>query len=328
MENKNPKVLKDFLDYLLLYKNYSRDTIKEYGLDLLMFFRFLIEYLDLKIDTKDINAFILSKVKESDIIAFLIYLNEYHNNCYKTRRRKVSSIRSFYKWLLNNYPTLIKDSPASDIPCIESTVRLPKYLKLNDIKKITNVFNKENCKNPIRNNVIIILFLNCGLRLSELIDLKIRDVKLNEKYINVIGKGNKERKIYLNKISLKVLKRYLDTKKVLNLDEHVFLSKQNKKLSRRSVIAICKKAYDLAGLKECGYTTHTLRHTAATYLYKSSKDILVVKEFLGHSSTQASMIYTHVENEEIRKAVNSNPLANYGKDKNYWRKTLIGRERA
>ena len=119
--------------------------------------------------------------------------------------------------------------------------------------------------------------MNCGLRLSELIDLKIRDVKLNEKYINVIGKGNKERKIYLNKISLKVLKRYLDTKKVLNLDEHVFLSKQNKKLSRRSVIAICKKAYDLAGLKECGYTTHTLRHTAATYLYKSSKDILVVK---------------------------------------------------
>lgn len=311
MNIENPKILNDFLSYLVIFKNYSEGTIREYNSDLLLFFKFLIKYLNLKIKTQDINVFILASVKESYIIAFLVYLNYERNNCFRTRQRKVSSIKTFYKWLFSHYPAFYnRENPTKNIPHIEKTDRLPKYLKLNDAKRLQQIFNISNSRNYIRDNTIIILFLNCGLRLSELANIDIKDIDFNNKSISVVGKGNKERTVYLNKITIKSIKKYLETRKVIKINEPLFFDNRNKRISIHNIEKICKKAYELAGLKEYNFTTHSLRHTSATYLYKSTKDILITKKFLGHARLDTTEIYMHIENEDVKKAVNSNPLNN------------------
>lgn len=316
MNRENPKILNDFLNYLLVFKNYSKGTIREYNSDLLIFFKFLIKYLDLEIKVNDINVFILASVKESDIIAFLIYLNNNRNNCFRTRQRKVAAIKTFYKWLFSNYPAFSnKVNPTKNIPHIEVTDRLPKCLQLEDAKKLQHIFNITNSRNAIRNNTIITLFLNCGLRLSELVSIDIKDINFDKKTINIIGKGNKERTIYLNNKALKAIKLYLSTKNIVNLKDPLFLDNKNKRMTTFNVEKICKKAYRIAGLENYGYTVHSLRHTAAAYLYKSSKDILVVKEFLGHARLNTTEIYMHLDNDDVRNAVNSNPLNNYKTEK-------------
>lgn len=310
MKRENPKILNDFLNYLAT-QNYSIGTIRGYNIDLLIFFNFIIKYLSLKIETKDINVFTLINVKGKDMIAFLSFLSYNRDNSAKTRQRKISAIKTFYEWLIVNYPTFDAKNPTDAIPIIKETERLPKYLKLNEAKKLQCIFNKYNSRNYIKNNAIITVFLNCGLRLSELINININNIDFDDNIMIVIGKGNKERVVYLNKITVKVLKEYLATRKVINLNEPLFLNSQNKRFSRRGIEAICEKAFKLADLEELRYTTHTLRHTCATFIYKETKDILIVKEILGHENIISTQIYTHVENEEARNAVNRNPLANF-----------------
>lgn len=311
MRKENPKILNDFLNYLIVFKNYSKETVKGYNIDLILFFKFIIQYLNLEINLKDINIFILASVKESDIIAFLVYLNYNRENCFKTRQRKVAAIKTFYKWLFSNYPSFSKENPTKNIPHIEVTDRLPKYVRLADAKKLQKIFNITNSRNAVRDNTIITLFLNCGLRLSELVSIDIKNINFDKKVISVIGKGNKERQIYLNKKAIQAIALYLKTKKIINLRDPLFVDSRNKRITKFNVEKICKKAFKLAGLEEYGYTVHSLRHTSATYLYKETKDILIVKNFLGHSSLQSTEIYTHINNEEIKKAVDSNPLNNY-----------------
>ena len=311
MTKENPKILNDFLNYLIIFKNYSKETVKGYNIDLILFFKFIIQYLNFEINLKDINIFILASVKESDIIAFLVYLNYNRKNSPETRNRRLAAIKTFFKYVYMKYPNLqYKLDPAKYIKNAEHMVRLPKYLKLEDAKKIENVFNITNSRNALRNNTIITLFLNCGLRLSELVSIDIKNINFDKKIINVIGKGNKERVVYLNKTALKSIKQYLSSKKISNNDP-LFINNKNKRITKFNVEKICKKAFKLAGLEEYGYTVHSLRHTSATYLYKETKDILIVKKFLGHSSLQSTEIYTHINNEEIKKAVDSNPLNNY-----------------
>ena len=154
--NECPAILSNFLNYLIGVKNYSMYTIKNYYLTLISFFKFIKEYMDIKIDLKDFNVFILANVKESDIIAFLVYLNYNKDNVGQTRSGKLSHIRIFYKWLFTNYkPFNEKENPAKYISNIEPVVRLPKYLNLEEVKRIQNVFTAENTKYPIRNNTII-----------------------------------------------------------------------------------------------------------------------------------------------------------------------------
>ena len=316
MNKENPKVLNDFLSYLIAFKNYSKETIKAYNVDLILFFKFLIKYFDLEIEVKDINIFILASVKESDIIAFLVYLNYHRDNCFKTRQRKVAAIKTFYRWLFSHYPAFYnRVNPTKGIPHIEVTDRLPKCLQLEVAKKLQHIFNITNSRNAIRNNTIITLFLNCGLRLSELISINIKDIDFNKNILTVIGKGNKERTIYLNKRVLKAIKLYLSTKKVIDLNSPLFVDNRDKRITKFNVEKICRKAYKLAGLEEYGYTVHSLRHTAAKYLYQSTKDILVVKKFLGHERLDTTQLYMHLDNEELKKAVDSNPLSNYFESK-------------
>ena len=313
MKRENPKILNDFLNFLLLIQNYSKETIKNYNSDLLIFLKFIIKYLELDMQVKDINIFILTSIKRSDIIAFMVYLNYERDNCFKTRQRKIASLKSFYKWIFNNYPSITKykENPTINIPAIKPAERLPKYLSLEKVKRISNVFNLSNSRNAIRDNTIITLFLNCGLRLSELSGINICNINFNKRTLNVIGKRNKERVVYLNKKTINSIKEYLSLKKIIDYKGPLFTYGQNKRLSIYSIEKICHKALKLANLSEYDYTVHSLRHTAAVNIYRHTKDILVLKEFLGHVSVLSSEVYMHIDNDAVRNAVNSNPLNSY-----------------
>lgn len=311
MRKENPKILNKFLVYLKTIKNYSPRTINGYNLDLLTFFRFILEYLNLDIEIKDINIFILANIKESHIIAFLVYLNKIKNNSPETRNRILSAIKSFYKYLIIKY-LYFKDklNPAEHIKSAEHMIRIPKYLNIDDAKKIQKVFNKHNSRNPIRNNAIITLFLSSAIRLSELANINIKDINFDEKLIKIIGKGHKERFVYLTDNAINSIKEYMSHRSIVDNDA-LFLNNKYKRLSIYGIERICNKAFKLAGLEEHGYTTHSLRHTAATYIYGETKDILVVKEVLGHTSIISTELYTHLENDELKSAVEKNPLNNY-----------------
>ncbi len=315
--NKNPDILNKFITYLLNIKHYSISTANEYKLDLLIFFRFIKQYCNISIKISEFNSSVLLSVKESDILAFIVYLNHNRNCTASTRKRKIYAIKAFYKWLFAFYSIKNIQNPAEELPNIQQIQRLPKYLTLEQAKKLKNVFDTTNSKFPLRNNTIITLFLENGLRVSELININLSDLNLNDNYIKIIGKGNKERLCYLNKNTKEQIKEYIQTRNtgkenIINIKEPLFLSYRKSRLNRRTVEEITEKAYKLAGLENLGYTTHTLRHTSATIMYQyTNADILLIKEFLGHSSVQSTQIYAHINNEQIRNAVESNPLSNF-----------------
>ena len=299
MNKDNPKILNDFLNYLKITKNYSKGTIAGYELDLMIFLKFIVRYFDLEFSINDI-----------DIFAFLIFLNHEKENIAKTRNRKLAAIKQFFKYLYAKYPSLKnKLNPAENINFAEKMYRLPKFLDLSNAKKIQCVFNKLNSKNYIRDNAIITLFLQTGIRLSELQNINIKDINFTDKTIKIIAKGNIERKIYLNATSVAAINNYLKTRKYEN-QEPLFISNRKKRISKSSIENICKKAYKLLGLNEKEYSVHTLRHTVATHIYKETKDILIVKKILGHKSIAATEIYTHIENDIIKDAFDKHPLAN------------------
>lgn len=311
MKKENPKILNLFLRYLL-GQNYSTLTVNGYAIDLLIFFKFIINYLNLGIQVKDIDVFIFLKIQKSDIIAFTIYLGENKKNCSNTRHRKIAAIKAFYDWLYKKYSVFKgKTNPTKTLPSVEKIMRMPKYLKLEDAKKIQNIFNISNSRYYIRDNTIISLFLASGMRLSELSNIKIKDIDFSKKNVQIIGKGNKERIVYLTDKIIKQLKKYLDTRQIIDANEYLFINNKNTKLSNRSIENICDRAFKLVGINDKKYTVHTLRHTFATYIYKQTKDILVVKEILGHETINATMIYLHIDNDDLKKAVRSNPLNDF-----------------
>lgn len=322
-EKDVPEILKRFDNYLLGIRGFSINTIKAYNTNLLMFFKFIIEYMNLKIELSKINTIILLQVKKSDIIAFLVYCNFSRDNTAETRQCKLAAIRTFYEWLLSITPGgYTQLNPTKNIPNIEPIERLPKHLSLDQAKKIQEIFSLENSRFSVRNNAIISTFLSTGARASELIKANLKDVNLKNNTLTVIGKGNKERTLYLNKSCKEKLEKYIEQrnrgKKIINLNnEPLFLNKNGSRIGIDCVENICEKAYKLMGLSNCGYTTHTLRHTAATMIYiYVSQDILLLKEFLGHESITSTQIYTHIYNKQVKEAVDKNPLNNFEKTAN------------
>ncbi len=313
---KNPIILNHFLKYLFNVKHYSINTINEYRLDVMMFLRFIKQYLSISIEVNRFSVFIIRNVKREDLLAFLVYLNTNRNCTACTRKRKIAAIKAFYKWLYTFYPAENMCNPAENLPSIQEVSKLPKYLSLNEAKGLTGIFNLSNCNNPERNNAIIALFLNCGLRVSELSNIRLCDLNLHEGSIRIIGKGNKERIAWLNKYTKEIIGDYLNVRN-RNLElvddmQCLFLNRVHQKLAVRTIEAIVDKAYNLAGIGDRGYTTHTLRHTSATIMYQYVKpDILMLKEFLGHSTIKSTEIYTHINNDQLKKAVDSNPLCDF-----------------
>ena len=234
-----------------------------------------------------------------------------------TRARKISTIRIFFSYL-SQKAKIIDNNPAQNIETPKKEKRMPRYLTLDDSKKLLNVTMDENDENKERDYAIITIFLNCGLRLSELVGINISDINFDDYKLNVIGKGNKERTIYLNKACVNAIRAYLDVRPKVaikvddkNSQKALFLSKRHERISNRTVQYIVDKELRKAGLDTSKYSTNKLRHTAATLMYQyGNVDIRALQELLGHESIATTEIYTHVNNQQARNAVESNPLAN------------------
>ena len=328
--DENPDFLNDFLDYSSTILNKSENTMKEYNYDINHFLKF-IKYKfkmaemddetglsNIKINDLSLNT--ISKIQLQDIHAFLGYMKETFHSKPATLARKTASIRVFFHYLCNKTKR-IPNNPAIDLESPKLGKRLPKYLSLEQSQALLKVAQTPpdgthgNHDNSIRNFAIITLFLNCGMRLSELVGINIKDIDFSENKLNVIGKGNKERTIYLNKACIKAINEYLTVRPregvKFNSKDALFLSEQKKRISNRTVQYIVQQEMQLAGIDPNKYSVHKLRHTAATLMYKyGNVDIRALQELLGHESISTTEIYTHVDNEQIRNAVESNPLAN------------------
>ena len=255
----------------------------------------------------------MNKVTLDDIHAYLFYLTNTFDSKPATRARKAASIRVFFKYLAQK--GMISQNPAMNLESPKLGKRMPKYLSLDDSKKLLEVANNTNDRNNERDFAIITLFLNCGIRLSELVGINIKDIVFSEDKLNVIGKGNKERTIYLNKACVNAINSYLAVRPKTGIksgsEDALFLSERLERISRRTVQYIVKQELLKAGLDANKYSVHKLRHTAATLMYQyGNVDIRALQELLGHESISTTQIYTHVNNEQVRHAVEDNPLAN------------------
>lgn len=317
----NPDFLNSFLDYTATILNKSPNTVKEYNYDLNLFLKYILMHFRLT-NEKDIHNVVIrnmdidivSKITLDDIHSFLFYLTNNYNSKAATRARKTSSIRVFFNYMCNK-KGLIEKNPAQNLETPKLDKRIPKYLTLDDSMKLLEAVKKEDERNSERDYAIITLFLNCGMRLSELVGINFKDINFNDQKLNVIGKGNKERTIYLNNACMDAINKYIAVRPHDNVQhdskDALFLSERRERISNRTVQYIVKKELKNAGLDTNKYSVHKLRHTAATLMYKyGNVDIRALQELLGHESISTTEIYTHVDNTQIRNAVESNPLAN------------------
>ena len=320
----NPDYLNSFLDYMITIQNKSKNTVKEYNYDLATFLKFIKIHFKLtdetdfdKIEYKDVGIDTISKITLDDLHAFLAYLTNTFNSKASTRSRKVSSLRVFFNYLTKK--EIIKNNPAQNIETPKQEKRLPKYLTLDQSKKLLEASENDSNRNKERDFAITTLFLNCGMRLSELVGINIKDIRFEECQMTVIGKGNKERTIYLNKACMNAINEYLAVrpkegvkKDDKDSDKALFLSERNQRIGKRTVQEIIYKELREAQIDTDRYSVHKLRHTAATLMYQYGKvDIRALQQLLGHESIATTEIYTHVSNEQVRNAVESNPLRDF-----------------
>lgn len=313
-----PDSVSEFSNYLTIIKGKSERTVDGYRIDLIMFFRFMKLYKGKvkpdcefeEINISDIGNEFIKNIKLSDLYAFLSFTEKYRNNGTYARARKVATLKSYFKYL-SGKTSIIEENPATELESPKINKRHPVYLTLDESKKLLWSLDKKD-KNYKRDLCILTLFLNCGLRVSELCSIDISKIKGDT--LTIIGKGNKERTVYLNKACLKVLADYIPTREVEKLpmaDKNaLFISNKGSRISTRTVERLVKKHTENAGLIKEKYTPHKLRHTAATLMYKHGNvDIRSLQQILGHENISTTQIYTHVDNETLREAVKSNPLS-------------------
>lgn len=314
--NSNPEFLNNYLVHIRVVKMLSERTIQEYYLDTRLFLKY---YYNLQhdscddiesVDISQMSESELQKISVSDIYNFIFYTADERHNADKARYRKLSSLRSFFKYLTKD-AHILKEDPTKDIEVPVPKAGLPKFLSLNESLRLLEASDSSD---SLRNYCIITLFLNCGMRLSELVGINISDIDFYEKRLKVLGKGNKERMVYLNSACMNALNRYLEVRKEnkkASAEPALFISNQNKRISKRRVQQIVEDTLKSAGLDGKGITTHKLRHTSATLMYQyGDADVLTLKELLGHASVSTTEIYTHLSDDNVRSAVESNPLAN------------------
>ena len=319
-----PQILRDFLSYHETIKAHSKRTVDEYFLDLRNFFRYLKQIRDPslagkaldEIDIMDVDLDFIASVTLTDIYGYMTYLSRdriQHQNSPRSdyglnaasRARKIATIRSFYNYLTNKTHQL-RENPVKDIDSPKLKKTLPKYLTLDESVQLLSAVDG---KNQERDYCILTLFLNCGLRISELVGLNINDIQ--DDALRVLGKGNKVRIIYLNDACQDALKRYLAVRRpITGRDQNaLFLSSRNERISRSMVHAMVKKRLGAAGLDSTQYSSHKLRHTAATLMLQNGVDVRAVQEVLGHDHLNTTEIYTHIDNESLRVAAKANPLS-------------------
>lgn len=313
----SPHTVKDFLVYMETIRGKSPRTVNEYAIDLRTFFRFMkhkrglcapeMDFMEITVD--DVDAALIASVTLEDIYEYLIYLSSERKNNASTRARKVSSLRSFYKYACER-AGILKDNPTANLEMPKKKRSLPKYLSLEESMEVLSGIDGSHAE---RDFCILTLFLNCGMRLSELVGISLGDI--HNDYIKVTGKGNKERNIYLNNACITALENYMKVRPTDGIKDRnaLFISKQKKRISPKTVQWIVYKFIAQAGLDGKGYSVHKLRHTAATLMYQlGGVDIRVLQEILGHENLSTTEIYTHLSSEQAKSAVESSPLANFG----------------
>ena len=312
----NPPFLNEFLEYLTGILN----TVKEYNYDLSHFLKFIMYHFKLdnndnikEIDIHNMDFSVIKRITLNDIHSFLYYLADNFHSKPTTRARKAASIRVFFNYLTQK-AKLLEVNPAQGLETPKIGKRLPKYLTLEQSKKLLEATKNTSDEYKERDYAIITLFLNCGMRLSELVGINIKDINFSDKKLTVIGKGDKERTIYLNPACIAAINEYLKVRPhdgvKYNSRDALFLSKRKERISNRMVQEIVKRELAKAGLDINKYSVHKLRHTAATLMYQNGVDIRALQVLLGHESISTTEIYTHVDNMQIKDAVAQNPLSN------------------
>ncbi len=316
--NEIPLILEDYLNYMETIKGSSPNTVKEYYFDLRTFFRFMKKRFRLvndiafdEIPISDIDLDFIKRITIQDLHGYISYVDKERENANRAKSRKVSSIRSFFEYLYLRVK-LIDKNPAEglEFPKVES--RHPAYLTLDEAEELLNVVQENKIDEyRIRDYAIIMLFLNCGLRLSELASIDVDKIK-DRDTLSIIGKGNKERTVFLNEACIDAINNYLNVRPMDAKDpKALFISKRKNRMSNRAIQHMIERYLEKAGLDTSIYSTHKLRHTAATLMYKyGNVDIRALQEILGHTSVSTTQIYTHIDNDRLRNAVKSNPLAN------------------
>lgn len=313
-----PVILDDYLNYLLTIKGRSNLTVKEYYYDLKRFLKFIIIRkklfgYNLNSDINEVSILSINKrdildIDITDLHAYISYCDSYYNDSTKTKARKISAIKSWFKYL-HNTVELIDKNPSEKLELPKLQKRNPVYLTLSESEKVINAIKlEENEFNRARDLCIILIFLTCGLRISELTGINIESIKDDK--LNVIGKGNKERTVFLNENCLYAIKCYLKLRPITPDTTALFISSHKKRISNRSIQIRLKKYIQLAGLDPNIYTPHKLRHTAATLMYKyGDVDIRTIQSILGHTSVATTQIYTHLDDDDIKKGISKNPIS-------------------
>lgn len=310
-----PKLVQQYLIYIEAIKGHSELSVIEYASDLRTFFRYLArekglcskDTPDEKIDLSPIDLNFIQGVNLTDAYQFLIYCKNVRKNNETTRARRVVAIRRFYNYLSENLG-LIENNPMKSLDSPKSKKALPKYLTLEEAERLLSVVEG---KYKERDYAILTLFLNCGMRLSELVSIDYNDIK-DDGSLVITGKGNKERTVYLNQACIDAVVKYMKVRPHDKVkDKALFLSSRNQRISPKTVQHLVYTYLEKAGLGDRGLSVHKLRHTAATLMYRHGNvDLLLLKEILGHENLGTTEIYTHISDDAARKAIEANPLAN------------------
>lgn len=323
LEYALPDLIVEYTQYMRVIKNRSPKTVEQYENDIVLFLCYVkarLEGLSTEpqdytgIDISHIDAEFMGKIKAEHIYAFLSYAADKRGNKAGARARKLTAIKSFYKYL-TVVKHLLKDNPSKDIEAPSRKNALPKFLSLDEsVALLEAVNNDRNSNTKERDYAILTLFLNCGMRLSELVGINLTDIDRDFTQVRVLGKGSKERMIYLNTACREAILSYLP---IRNADTQIkdktalFIStRQHNRISAKTVQWVVKKYLALAGLENKHYSVHKLRHTAATLMYRTGNvDVRVLKDILGHEQLNTTQIYTHVSDEGMKNAMMENPLS-------------------
>lgn len=314
--NEAPPIIREFLGYIGTIKGKSPKTVSEYYLDLRTFFRYIkrkrglvpndLDFNEIRIDDVDLD--LIRTIDLTQVFEYMNFLNTERKNGVATRSRKVSSLRSFFRYLTNKTGKLSKN-PVQELETPKLKKALPKFLTL---EQCLEMLSKVDGKTRERDYCILTLFLNCGMRLSELVGLDLNDVHFSTETMKITGKGNKERMVYINSACVDALKHYLAVRPNEGLIDKkaLFISGQRKRISAKTVQYIVKKYLAEIDLGGPGYSVHKLRHTAATLMYQQGHvDIRILKDILGHENLGTTEIYTHVSSEQMAQAAKANPLS-------------------
>jgi site-specific recombinase XerD len=288
-----PQYAIDYLNYIETIKGLSLKTVKEYYYDLRLFFDYIFAQ-----GIKEI-----SEVTLSTLYSYMGYLTHDRKISAASRCRKTASLQSFFKYLYTKVK-MISENPVAELETPKAKKSLPKYLNMNESENLLNIIDG---KYNIRDHAIVTLFVNCGLRLSELVSINLSDIKGNQ--LTILGKGNKERMVYLTPPCIKAIEEYKKVRKVTKKEsDALFLSERNQRISTKTVQWMVKKYMGASGLDIKKYSTHKLRHTAATLMYQGGVDIKALQAILGHTNINMTEKYTHIDSKGLEDAYHKHPM--------------------